>query len=174
MAVVAFLSGIDLTAFVVLIVFLLVLIFTGHAVRLSWRDVKTTVERVAQTTDQVNESLGVPNGNGDVTNMLAKVMGTQAEMVSTQAEMMAWMDDHSATDLEQFENLREHVRVIDDLLAKRTPLLQTMRAELDELNAYSHQRFHDVLNAMTVATGRVEVMWRDYLHRQHNDTTEDP
>lgn len=152
----ALLSPIDLTAVIVLTVFATAVLLTGRAVHLNVRDVKATVEAAAGVSQDAADTLGVRNGNGDVTTMLARALGELGELRASQ-------EQHYADDLADFEAVNE-----------RLANFAALRADVDELTAYAHKRFHDVLGALTVDRARTELMWAVFLQqREEGKKTDD-
>lgn len=165
------LSTIDLAALIVLVVFGTIVLATGRAVRVNVRDVKATVEaaekrasEAAQLAEQNVSTLGKSNGS-DVTTMLARVL-------SELSEMRAWMNERDERDTSQCSDLGEKLRVLDELLTTRTPIFAEIRAELDELTAYTHTRFHDVLRTLIASSERIDLMWRDFIARRDEEGDE--
>lgn len=110
-------------------------------------DAKAHAQIAASKADVVATTLGTINGNGDLMNMMSRIL--------------EWQATHLADDMEQLKLIKLRLSAVENLLDARTPKFDLLQREFEELSAYMHTRNHEILNALTGAKGKIDMLWGD-------------
>jgi hypothetical protein len=94
---------------------------------------------------KMSDTVGTRNGHDD-------------DLVTMIANMGTDLHRHEDSDAREFDDGRKRFKLLEEMLKERTPVFDRLAEELAELNGYSHETKHTIVNKLTALSGYVQLL----------------